>query len=212
VANKADEQTIKVYVETGTKKVFAVSLEWDGWARSGKTEEAALDALADYAPRYAVVAKAAGQRFPARPGSFEVVERLAGNATTDFGAPSCFASTDRAPLTPRSTAVLSAAWRLLDGYAETAPEELRKGPRGGGRDRDKMLGHVLDSEAAYARKLGVKHKPPQVGDAAAIAALRADILAALEAGADGKWPARYAARRLTWHVLDHLWEMQDRSG
>jgi hypothetical protein len=74
-----------------------------------------------------------------------------------------------------------------------------------------MLGHVLDSEAAYARKIGVKHKPPRLDDAEAIAALRADILAALKANADNGWPARYAARRITWHVLDHLWEMQDRS-
>jgi hypothetical protein len=24
------------------------------------------------------------------------------------------------------------------------------------------------------------------------------------------WPARYAARRIAWHVIDHLWEMEDR--
>jgi hypothetical protein len=202
---------IKVYLEAGKKKIFAVSLDWDGWARSAKNEEDALEALAAYAPRYAIVAAAAEQRFPARTDAFEVVERLEGNATTDFGAPAMFAATDDRPHTPRSLALLSAAWDLLDGYAATAPESLRKGPRGGGRDRDKMLGHVLDSEAAYARKIGVKHKPPRLDDAEAIAALRADILAALKADADHGWPARYAARRLTWHVLDHLWEMQDRS-
>ncbi|HKA98202.1 MAG TPA: hypothetical protein VKD66_18215 [Streptosporangiaceae bacterium] len=25
------------------------------------------------------------------------------------------------------------------------------------------------------------------------------------------WPARYAARRIAWHALDHAWEMEDRS-
>ena len=25
-----------------------------------------------------------------------------------------------------------------------------------------------------------------------------------------KWPPRYTIRRITWHVLDHAWEMQDR--
>ncbi len=26
------------------------------------------------------------------------------------------------------------------------------------------------------------------------------------------WPPRYAARRMAWHVLDHLWEIEDKSG
>jgi len=27
----------------------------------------------------------------------------------------------------------------------------------------------------------------------------------------GSWPARYAARRIVWHVLDHAWEIEDKS-
>jgi len=53
----------------------------------GKTEQAALDALAAYAPRYAAVAKLAGVPFSVPATSFKVVETLQGNATTDFGAP-----------------------------------------------------------------------------------------------------------------------------
>ena len=26
----------------------------------------------------------------------------------------------------------------------------------------------------------------------------------------GKWPPRYAARRIAWHALDHAWEIEDR--
>jgi hypothetical protein len=105
---------------------------------------------------------------------------------------------------------------VLDNVAKTSPAELRKGPRGGGRDRDKMLQHVISAEAAYARKIGVKHKEPALGDAAAIRALRDDIVAVLRAARSGDplrdngWPARYAARRIAWHVLDHAWEMEDR--
>jgi hypothetical protein len=79
-----------------------------------------------------------------------------------------------------------------------------------------MIDHVLGAEAAYARKLGVKHKQPTLEDTAAIAALRADLLAVLSAPSDGRpvvdngWTVRYAARRIAWHVLDHLWETQDR--
>jgi hypothetical protein len=211
---------MKVYLEVGQKKLFAVSIAWPGWARSGKTEEAALDALGSYAPRFAEVAKAAGLRFPQKADVFEVTERVTGDATTDFGAPSMAIDGDErmtAAEVRNLTALLTTSWELLDRQAAESPQALRKGPRGGGRDRDKMLGHVLDSEAAYARKIGVKHKPPALGDTEAIAALRSDILAALRAGGSSNrrsdpkaWPVRYAGRRFVWHVLDHLWEMQDR--
>ena len=29
--------------------------------------------------------------------------------------------------------------------------------------------------------------------------------------ADRRWTARYAARRIAWHALDHAWEIEDRS-
>src|SRR6266511_3203307 len=77
-----------VGVELGHKRVFACALDWPGWCRSGKSEELALEALAAYAPRYAVVAEQAGMELPARVGdSFEVVERVQGSGATDFGVP-----------------------------------------------------------------------------------------------------------------------------
>src|SRR3954447_654242 len=91
---------MKVYLEVGRRKVFACAPEWPGWCRSGKTEEQALEALGTYAERYAVVAAAAGVRFPKTAGtSFDVTERLPGDATTDFGAPSSIAADDRRPTT-----------------------------------------------------------------------------------------------------------------
>jgi len=213
----------KVYLECGSKKVFACTLDWPGWCRSGKTEEAALEALDAYAPRYAAVAHEAGVRFPADAGAdFDVVERIPGNATTDFGVPGLPATSDSDRLTAaqaqRLATLVQAAWTVLAKVAATAPAELRKGPRGGGRDRDKMLKHVLDAESAYARKIGVRHRGPEIDDDAAIEAMRQDILAMLRAPSDGEplqpkgWSARYAARRIAWHALDHAWEMQDRSG
>jgi hypothetical protein len=212
----------RVFMEVGAKRTFACALDWPGWCRAGRTEELALEALAAYAPRYAVAAERAGIALPAgAAGALRVVERLPGSATTDFGAPGAIAGADAAPLrrsqAERHTALVVAAWAVLDQVAATAPAELRKGPRGGGRDRDKMIDHVLSAEAAYARKLGVRQRPPAVGDAAAIAALREAIAAVLRAPSDGTapvpkgWPPRYAARRIAWHALDHAWEMQDRS-
>src|SRR5215212_1942700 len=211
---------IPVYIESGDKKVFACAIDFPGWCRSGKDEASALEALAGYAPRYAEVAKRAEAAFPSKP-EFEVVERIKGKGATDFGVPHEIPEVDAQPLTARQAArqvdLMEAAWALLDKVARSTPAELRKGPRGGGRDRDKMLDHVFGAEAAYARKLGVRHPQPELGDTRAIKALRKDIAGALRGASDGSpprdkgWPPRYALRRITWHVLDHLWEMQDRT-
>ncbi|HEV3504287.1 MAG TPA: hypothetical protein VG637_03280 [Actinomycetes bacterium] len=217
-------KAIPVYIEAGDKKVFACSIDFPGWCRSGKTEEQALEALAAYAPRYAEVAERAKAAFgvPARAGErFQVVERVKGKGATDFGIPHEIPKADAEPLAARQAAsqveLMRAAWALLDEVAKASPAELRKGPRGGGRDRDKLLDHVLGAEAAYARKLGVKHPQPDLGDTKAIKALRDDLADTLGGASDGSppipkgWPPRYAIRRITWHVLDHAWEMQDRA-
>jgi hypothetical protein len=211
-----------VVVEVGSKRVFACALDWPGWARAGKDEDTALAALAAYLPRYAAVAERAGIAFPGRAGKrLEVVERLRGSASTDFGLPGEVAGADGKRATraqaERLTALVAASWAVFDEVRAGTPASLRKGPRGGGRDRDKMVDHVLGAEAAYARKLGIKHPQPAIDDRAAIEALRDDIAAVLRAPSDGSppvaksWPPRYAARRIAWHVLDHAWEMQDRS-
>jgi hypothetical protein len=212
---------IPVYLEAGAKKVFACSIDFPGWCRSGKDEEAALEALADYAPRYAEVAKVAKVAFPAKAVELEVVERVKGKGATDFGIPHEVTRADSEPLTARQAArqveLMRAAWAVLDRVAKASPAELRKGPRGGGRDRDKMLDHVLGAEAAYARKLGIKHPQPELGDTRAIKALRDELAETLRGASDGSplvakgWPPRYAMRRIAWHVLDHAWEMQDRA-
>ena len=211
----------RVVVESGSKRVFASALDWPGWSRSAKTAEAALEALAEYAPRYADTPKAAAVRFPANVAdSFDVVETLRGNATTDFGAPGIVADAEHVSLTARQAARIAdlvvASWQVLDRISKASPAELRKGPRGGGRDRDKMRQHVVSAEAGYARYLGVRHREPAFDDRRAVQALRADIEAALRAARaglpDGEkgWPACYAARRIAWHVLDHAWEMEDK--
>ena len=205
---------VAVYLEEGSQRVFAGALEWPGWIRSGKDEGQALAALATVAKRYSPVARSAGFPLPATPGDLEVVERIRGNATTDFGAPGLPAQADRGPLSAseagRLRALLEACWTALDKIVAEAPAELRKGPRGGGRDRDAIVAHVLGAEAAYAPKLGLRLKQPPADDAAAVAAFRAAILAGLDAG-EGSWPPRYAARRFAWHVLDHAWEIEDRT-
>ena len=204
---------MRVCLERGRTRVFASALDWPGWARSGKGDEAALDALESYAERYRPVASRAGAPFPARP-VLSVVETVPGDATTEFGAPSIPSALEELPLDPadreRRVRLVRAAWDLLDEVAGSAPAGLRKGPRGGGRDRDAIVAHVLEAERAYARKVGVRHPPLRAPGA--VDALRTDLAAALLSGShDGGWPTPYAIRRIAWHVLDHAWEIQDKS-
>ena len=212
-----------IYLEAGTRRVFACSLEWPGWARSGKTEEAAMEALAGYAGRYAIVAAEAGVRFPASAGrTLEVVERLPGTSTTDFGAPGVVPAADHQSLTKvraeRLASLVEASWTVFDRVVAGAPAALRKGPRGGGRDRDAIVAHLLGSEPGYFRQVGIRASKPPAGGADTAGELRAALLDALRAAraprsdhSEKAWPWRYAARRVAWHTLDHAWEIEDKS-
>ncbi len=182
-------------------------------------EEAALAALAEHARRYAVVAAEAG--LPFAPGEYLVVERCAGTPTMDFGVPDRAAAAESDGLSAaaarRQTALMDAAWTVFDRVVSAAPGSLRKGPRGGGRDRDAIVDHVLGAEQMYARKIGLRVPVPQRDDSAAIHAMREVILATLGTARGGEplaergWSPRYAARRIAWHVLDHAWEIENRS-
>lgn len=89
---------------------------------------------------------------------------------------------------------------MLDRVAAVAPRQLRKGPRGGGRDRDAVVRHVAAAEFSYGRKIGVR-RAEAADDPAAVAALRQAILDVLGAPSDGTpltttgkgWPQRYGA-------------------
>jgi hypothetical protein len=222
-AARRSSQAIAVAIEATPKKAFATAVDWPGWSRSGKTAELALEALATAASRYVPVAELAGETLPAavRPGAFEVIEEAEGDGGTAFGVPSRIAHADRRPVSAsdadRLRRLVAAAWTTFDRVAAHAPAELRKGPRGGGRDRDKMIGHVIEADDAYAREIGLRLKPTPVADRAAIEAVRAAILEVIGDPSDGspiagrRWTPRYAAARIAWHSLDHAWEMEDRS-
>lgn len=202
-----------VYLERGAKRVFACAYDWPGWCRAGKDEAAALEALSASARRYAVVAKQAKIAFEVNAAAkFRVRERLPGSATTDFGAPGSIPDSDGKPLATkeaaREAALLEAAWTIFDRAVRKAPASLRKGPRGGGRDRDKVVEHVAAAEDAYARKIGVRVKDVAARRRAILGAIRGT--GSVDAPEKG-WPIRYAARRTAWHVIDHAWEIEDRS-
>jgi hypothetical protein len=71
---------------------------------------------------------------------------------------------------------------------------------------------VVEAERAYARKVGVKHRPFDPHDRAARDAMRAELVAVLRPASTGHaWMPAYFLRRAAWHVLDHAWEIQDKS-
>jgi hypothetical protein len=220
---------IDVYLEMGKKRTFAGAMEWPGWCRAGRDEAGALGALFDYGPRYARVLSAGGIEFqsPATASTLAVVERLEGNSTTDFGAPAVAPSSDTRPVDDaeleRFQRLLKASWGALDAAVQAAGDrELRKGPRGGGRDLEGIVRHVMGAEANYLARLAWKPDGPQTESLEEeLARTRQAVLDALAAAAHGQtpasgprggaiWPPRYFVRRVAWHVLDHAWEIEDR--
>lgn len=216
---------LAIVLEVGKARTFASALDWPGWSRSGRDEAAALAALLDYAPRYAAVlaGHARGFRAPRTLAGLDVIERVPGNATTDFGAPGLPAAVEAQAVTSREltrlAAILHACWAAFDAAAGTAEGvTLRTGPRGGGRDLVAMREHVHGGHAGYTTALG--GVSPRGGG---IEAVREAFTAALHARArseiadhgprgGSRWSPRYAARRAAWHILDHTWEIEDRAG
>lgn len=219
---------IEVYLEIGKKKTFAGALEWPGWGRSGRDEASALQALLDYGPRYTrILPENLKFQPPTDVSAFTVVERLEGNATTDFGAPDIAPSSDKRPVDEaelqRFQALLKAYWKAFDAAVKSASgKELRKGPRGGGREVEGIIRHVLDAERGYLNRLAWKFKKSQTEDLnEELAQTRQAVLEGLAAAARGEtptqgprggvlWVPRYFVRRDGWHILDHVWEIEDR--
>lgn len=215
----------RVALEVGRRWTFASALDWPGWCRRGKGARAALDELVAYGPRYARIVgpaldsdkignggEIAKSAQLGNSGGLEVVGEVDGDATTDFGAPAAIGPWDREQFAPaevqRHIELLRALWHGFDEVVSASPDVLRKGPRGGGRDRDAIADHVREAERTYGRKIGVR-LPPRTPWAE-----QRDLLAsALRAEtSDIPWPLRYGIRRMAWHVADHLWEIEDRAG
>ncbi len=218
---------VNVYLEVGSRRTFAAALDWPGWCRMGRDEAAALGALFEYGPRYARIVRPArlGFQAPDDLSAFEIVERLQGNTTTDFGAPDMAPTSDAQPLNDaelqRLQVLLKACWRAFDVAVEMAQgKTLSVGPRGGGRALDGIVQHVLGAEANYVSQLGGKVSRSE-SSASALDQIRRSILKTLQASARGeiaeygprggkRWSPRYFVRREAWHVLDHVCEIEDR--
>ena len=203
------------------KKVVAVAPDWPGLARGGKTKEEAIERLRSYMPRYAQVTKLAkmdvefdGIR------KLNVVEEYPGTGSTDFwGISFAFSRIDRQSMSrdelERDLTLMQACWAFFDSVRERVSAELRKGPRGGGRDRDRIVRHVFANEQDWAKGLGVLTPDDAILTGEGLKAHRAAYCHAIrdyhsQGKLAGKWPLRYLIRHTAFHTMDHAWEMEDK--
>lgn len=214
---------IRVMLEIGPKgkKVAAVAPDWPGLERGAKTGEAAVERLLAYLPRYAPIAALAGldAAFPLS-ATANVVEEYPGTGSTDFwGISFAFSLYDRAAMSvealERELALMQACWACFDAVRSRVSAELRRGPRGGGRDRDHIVRHTFGAERDWAKGAGVLTPEGAMLTDDGLATHRDAYCSAIrtlhsEGRMSHKWPLRYLVRHTAYHTLDHAWEMEDK--
>src|SRR5579864_7608702 len=217
----ANELRVTLEIGPKGKKVAAVAPDWPGLERGAKTGEAAIERLQSYLPRYAKVAKLAEMdaEFAALT-TVDVVEQYPGTGSTDFwGISFAFSGIDRQAMSSeeleRDLTLLQACWAFFDAVRSRVSAELQKGPRGGGRDRDRIVRHTLGAEQDWAAKLGLRTPDGALLTDEGLSAHRDAYRAAIRAfHSQGKlartWPLRYLIRHTAYHTLDHAWEMEDK--
>ena len=216
---------VRTVVEHGTKdkKSVAFSLDWPGWSRGAKSAELALETLEAYRERYRPIADLAGMasEFDAA-GPLEIVEDRVGPGSVDFwGISFSPSSTEHGPLGDgefdRKIKLLRASWAYFDSVAARVSEEMRKGPRGGGRDRTRIIRHTIRTESEdFAKQVGLR-----IPEEAALTpeGLRqhretyVEAMRAYDAGVGKRmksWTVPFLIRHSAFHTLDHAWEMEDK--
>ena len=218
---------VRTVIERGPKgkRAVAFSIDWPGWSRGAKSAEAAIETLEFYRERYRPVADLAGmaREFGAA-GPLEIVEDKVGTGSTDFWgisfSPSASERDDsmgNAEL-ERGITILQACWTFFDGVAARVSPEMRKGPRGGGRDRDRIIRHTIRTESEdFAKQVGLRIAEEAALTPDGLRQHREAYLAAMRAYNAGEVAKRmrsstlpFLIRHSAFHTLDHAWEMEDK--
>ncbi len=218
--------SVRTVIDRGPKgkRVVAFALDWPGWSRGAKSAELAQETLESYRPRYRPVADLAGMmgEFDAA-GPLEVVEDKVGTGSTDFwGISFSPSATEHGPLGDaefeRAIALLRASWAFFDAVAARVSPEMRKGPRGGGRDRDRIVRHVIRTESEdFAKQVGLRIPEEGALQPDGLRQYRESYVAAMRAYNAGEierrmrsWSLPFLIRHSAFHTLDHAWEMEDK--
>jgi hypothetical protein len=216
---------VRTVLEHGPKdkKAVAFALDWPGWSRGAKTADLALATLESYRQRYRPIAVIAGMadEFDAA-GSLEVIEDRVGTGSTDFWGISFSPSgSEHGPMADaeieRKISLLRACWAYFDAVAARVSAEMRKGPRGGGRDRDRIIRHTIRTESEdFAKQVGLRIPEGAALTPGGLLAHRENYVAAMHAynRGEGKrmrsWTLPFLIRHSAYHVMDHAWEMEDK--
>jgi len=217
--------SVRTVVERGPKgrKAVAFAVDWPGWSRGAKTPELALEALEAYRERYRPIAVKAGLggEFDEQ-GRLETIEDKVGPGSTDFwGISYAPSSVETEPMTAddleRKTKLLKACWAYFDKVAASVSAEMRKGPRGGGRDRDRIIRHLIRTESEeFAKRVGLRIPEEGALTPEGLKSHRTNYVKAMQAynAGEGKrmrsWNLPFLIRHSAYHVMDHAWEMEDK--
>jgi hypothetical protein len=216
--------TVRTILERGPKgkKAVTFAVDWPGWSRGAKTPDIALDTLESYRHRYRPIAVAAAMadEFDSA-GTLDIIEDKVGTGMTDFwGLSFSTSSFEHEPMDEsefdRKVRLLRACWDFFDDVAGRVSAEMRKGPRGGGRDRDRIIRHTIRTESEdFAKKVGLQIPEGGALTPDGLRAHRESYIAAMRAYNDeGKrmrsWTLPFLIRHSAYHVLDHAWEMEDK--
>ncbi len=214
---------MRVTLEIGLngKKVVAVAPDWPGLERGATTQEAAIERLRSYIPRYATVTKLAGMESTfATITDVELAESYPGTGSTDFwGISFAFSSIDQQAMSSealeRELTLMRACWAFFDDVRSRVSAEMQRGPRGGGRDRDHIVRHTFATELDWAKKLGVITPLDAMLTAEGLNAHRDAYCNAIQglhsqSNMARTWPLRFLIRHTAFHTLDHAWEMEDK--
>jgi hypothetical protein len=217
---------VRTVIERGPKgkRSVAFGLDWPGWSRGEKSPELALETLESYRERYAPVADLAGMaREFAAAGPLEVVEDRVGTGSVDFwGISFSPSSTEQGPMgdaeLERAITILQACWTFFDGVAARVSAEMRKGPRGGGRDRDRIIRHTIRTESEdFAKQVGLRIPEEAALTPDGLRQHRKTYVEAMHAYNAGEvtrrmrsWTLPFLIRHSAFHTLDHAWEMEDK--
>ena len=217
---------VRTVIERGPKdkRSVAFSIDWPGWSRGAKTAELALETLEAYRDRYRHIATLAGMapEFDSA-GRLKVVEDKVGTGSTDFWGISFSPSTReqrrmRETELERGIVLLQACWAFFDRVAARVSPEMRKGPRGGGRDRDRIIRHTIRVESEdFAKQVGLRVEEEAALTPAGLRRHRKAYVAAMRSYNAGEvsrrmrtWTLPFLIRHSAFHTLDHAWEMEDK--
>jgi hypothetical protein len=217
---------VRTVVERGPKdkRSVAFSVDWPGWSRGARTAELALETLESYRQRYWPVASLAGiaSEFDAA-GALEIVEDKVGTGSTDFwGISFSPSATEQGPMGDaefeRGITLLRACWAFFDGVTARVSPEMRKGSRGGGRDRDRIISHTIRVESEdFAKRVGLRTPEGGALTPDGLRQYREAYVAAMRAYNAGEverpmrsWTLPFLIRYSAFHTLDHAWEMEDK--